>query len=96
MHARVTHFKGEPTKVDEGIRRIKEIVVPGAKKLPGFKGGYWFLDRKTGKGFGVTLFESEEAVRLSEDAAIQMREQAASTGATEITAVERYEVVAQA
>lgn len=96
MHARVTHFKGELTKLDEGIRRIKENVVPGAKKLPGFKGGYWFLDRKTGKGFGVTLFESEEAVRSSEEAAKQMREQAAAAGVTEITGVEQYEVVAQA
>ncbi len=96
MHARVTHFKGEPAKLDEGVRNIKEIVIPAAKKLSGFKGGYWLVDRKTGKGFSVTLFESEEALRSSEEAAKQIREKATSTGVTQITGVEQYEVVAQA
>ena len=96
MHARVTRFKGEPARVDEGIRNIKERVVPEAKKLAGFKHGYWLVDRKTGEGFGVTVFDSEEALRASEDAAKKIREQAASTGATQITGVERYEVVAEA
>lgn len=96
MYARVTRFKGEPARVDEGIRSIKENVIPVAKKLAGFKGGYWLVDRKTGVGFGVTLFESEAAVQSSEEAAKKMREQAASTGASQITGVERYEVVAQA
>ena len=95
MHARVTRFKAELARVDEGIRNIKENVVPSAKKLAGFKGGYWLLDRKTGVGFSVTIFESEAALQASEDAAKKIREQAASSGATQITGVERYEVVAQ-
>ena len=96
MHARVVRFKSEPARIDEGIRNIKENVIPSAKKLAGFKGGYWLVDRKTGVGFGVTLFESEAAVQASEEAAKKIREQAASTGVTQITGVERYEVVAQA
>ena len=96
MHARVTRFKGEPARIDEGIRNIKENVVPNAKKLAGFKNGYWLVDRKTGEGFGVTFFESEEALQSSEEAAKKMREQAASTVGNQITGVERYEVVAQA
>ena len=96
MHARVTRFKGEPARVDEGIKNIKDNVIPNAKKLAGFKGGYWLVDRKTGVGFGVTLFESEAAVQSSEEAAKKTREQATSTGGAQITGVERYEVVAQA
>jgi hypothetical protein len=96
MHARVTRFKGEPARIDEGVRRIKEDVIPFAKKLAGFKGGYWLVDRKTGVGFGLTLFESEAALQASEEAAKKMREQATSAGASQITGVERYEVVAQA
>ena len=96
MHARVTRFKSEPARIDEGIRNIKENVVPNAKKLAGFKSGYWLLDRRTGVGFGVTIFESEAALQSSEEAAKKIREQAASTGGTDITGVERYEVVAQA
>jgi len=96
MHARVTRFKGEPARVDEGIKNIKDNVIPNAKKMAGFKGGYWLVDRKTGVGFAVTLFESEAAVQSSEEAAKKTREQVTAAGATQITGVERYEVVAQA
>jgi len=96
MHARVTHSKGDPAKADEAIRMIKETVIPNAKKLAGFKGGYWLFDRKNGVGLGVTLFESEAAVQASEEAAKKLREGAAATGVVQITGVERYEVIAQA
>jgi hypothetical protein len=93
MHARVTRFEGSPDKVDEGITFIKETVIPGAKQITGFKGGYWLVDRQAGKGFSVTFFESESALKASEDAAAQLRSRA--TAATKITGVERYEVVAE-
>ncbi len=94
MHARVTRFKGELGRIDEGIRNIKENVVPGAKKLAGFKHGYWLLDRKTGEGFGVTVFESEADVEASEESAKKLRDLAATVG-NQITGVERYEVIAE-
>ena len=80
-------------RLDAAIKLVKETIVPGAKKLAGFKGGYWLVDRASGKGFSVTLFESEAALKASEDAAAQLRSQASSL--TKITGVERYEVVAQ-
>lgn len=95
MHARVTHFKGDAAQIEEGIRVIKETIIPSAKKMAGFKAGYWVVDRKAGKGFAMTIFESEAAMRASEEAAKESREQAAKTG-TQITGVERYEVVASA
>lgn len=87
--------KGEPARIDEAIRMIKETVIPNAKKIAGFKGGYWLVDRKTGVGLSVTLFESEAALQSSEEAAKKIRDQAASTGITQVTGVERYEVVVQ-
>ena len=49
-------------RLDAAIKLVKETIVPGAKKLAGFKGGYWLVDRASGKGFSVTLFESEAAL----------------------------------
>jgi hypothetical protein len=69
------------------------MVIPNAKRLQGFKGGYWLVDRATGKGFGLTLFESEAALRATEEAAAQIRAQASSV--TKIIGVERYEVIAE-
>jgi len=94
MHARVTHSKGDPAKFEEGVRTIKEKVIPMAKKQPGFKGGYWLFDRKNGKGIGVTLWESEQAMQSSDAAAKQLADQ--PPAGVQITGVERYEVVAQA
>src|SRR5438132_7767035 len=65
MHARVTRYEGNPQHLETAIKAINEQVIPGAKKIAGFKGGYWLIDRASGKGFSVTLFESESALRAS-------------------------------
>lgn len=91
MHARVTRSETAPDKAEEGTKRIKENVIPQVKKLDGFKGGYWLVDRTTGKGFGLTLFENEAALRATEDAAAKIRAQVPA--GVKITGVESYEVV---
>jgi hypothetical protein len=96
MHARVTKFEGSPSEIEAGIKNLKEQVIPNARKLAGFKGGYWLVDRTSGKGFGVTFFESDAALRASEDAAKKMREQATQASGPKVTGIERYEVVAEA
>ncbi len=95
MEARVTKFEGSLDQAETFIKYTKETIIPAAKKISGFKGGYWLLDRKSGKGFSVTLFESEAALKASEDTAAQMRTQATQAIGAKITGVERYEVVAQ-
>src|SRR2546426_7618094 len=94
MFARVTRYEGSPSELEAGIKLIKETIAPAAKRLQGFKGGYWLLDRASGKGFSVTLFESESTLHATEDDAAQLRSRASSV--VKITAVERYEVVAEA
>jgi hypothetical protein len=94
MHARVTRYEGTPEQIDAAIKLVKETIAPSATRLQGFKGGYWLLDRASAKGFSVTLFESEAALHATEDDAAQLRSRASSV--VRITAVERYEVVAEA
>ena len=95
MFARVTTIQGTPDQAEEAIRMIQEQVIPAARQLPGFKGGYWLADRNTGKGIGITLWESEDAMRASGERAAQLRNQSAQAlGGTAI--VEEYEVIGQA
>jgi hypothetical protein len=94
MFARVTRYEGSPSEIEAGIKLIKETIAPAARRLQGFKGGYWLLDRANGEGLSVTLFESESALHATEDDAAQLRSRASSI--VKITAVERYEVVAEA
>jgi len=96
MHARVTKFEGSPEQTESFIKYTKETIIPAAKKISGFKGGYWLLDRTSGKGFSVTLFDGEAALKASEDSAAQIRTQATQAVGAKITGIERYEVVAQA
>jgi hypothetical protein len=92
MYARVATFESDPAKVDEVIQVVRASVesedtpegLEGAKML-------MLIDRETGKGLGVTLFDSEEAMRRGDEALNAM-----SPGATERrTAVEFFEVPVQ-
>ena len=78
MFARVTRYEGDPDKLEAATKLIKETIAPGAKRLQGFQGGYWLVDRATGKGFSVTLFESEAALHATEDDAAQLRSRASA------------------
>ncbi len=97
MHARVSIFEGSPDEIDEGLRQAREQVLPQVKQMDGFKGlivkGLIALgDRQSGKTLGITLWESEEDMRASEEAANRLREESAEAGGGTVAGVERYEV----
>ena len=93
MHARISIFEGPPDKLDEGVRHAREVILPQAKEMdPGFKGIIALTDRQSGKMLGITFWESEEALRASEEAANRLREESAEAGGGTVAGVERYEV----
>ena len=92
MYARVSILQGPPELMDEGLRQAREVVLPGARQIEGFKGMIALGDRQSGKTLGITFWESEEAMRASEEAAGRLREESAEAGGDEIAGVERYEV----
>src|SRR6478735_7898637 len=68
MYARVATFESDPSTVDDAIAMVREEVagdtpagLEGAKML-------MLVDRETGKGVGITLFESEDAMRRGDEA----------------------------
>jgi heme-degrading monooxygenase HmoA len=71
---------------------VRVNVLPPVRELPGFKGVVALVDRGSGAVFTFTLWESEQAMRDSEDAANRVRGQGASDLAFTPT-VERYEVI---
>jgi heme-degrading monooxygenase HmoA len=95
MFARLTTLQGSPERADEGVRFIQETVVPQAKQQAGFQGGYWGLDRSTGKA-ALTLWESEQAVQDSEPFGQQVRQQGTTVIGGEVVSVETFEIVAHA
>ena len=89
MHARIATFESDPGTIDDAIEMVRGEVGSG-NTPPGLEGAkmLMLINRETGKGLGVTLFESEEAMRRGDEALNAM-----SPGASERrTSVEFYEV----
>jgi heme-degrading monooxygenase HmoA len=92
MYARISTLEGSPDQIDEGLRYVRENILPQLQQQNGFKGMAALADRQSGKTLGVTFWESEEALRASEEAANKMREDSAQAMEDTIAGVERYEV----
>ncbi|HET6596207.1 MAG TPA: hypothetical protein VFG81_11320 [Anaerolineales bacterium] len=60
MYARVTTTQFSPYRLEESIHISREQIVPAAQQQTGFKGYLMLVDRSTGKGITITLWEGEE------------------------------------
>jgi hypothetical protein len=91
MYARIATFESDPANVDDAISMVRSEVAGDTP--PGLEGAKMLMlvNRETGKGLGVTLFESEEAMQRGDEALNAM-----NPGGTERrTSVEFYEVPVQ-
>lgn len=92
MHARVNTITGSPEQAEAGISDFRENVVPWIKENGG-RGGILLVDRETGKAIAVTLWNDEEAMRQSEEAANEHRSRVSGEmQSMQPPTVERYEV----
>ena len=92
MYARVATFQSDPSTIDDAISLVRGQVESG-ETPPGLEGAKMLMlvDRESGKGLGVTLFETEDAMRRGDEALNAM-----SPGASEArTSVEFFEVPVQ-
>ena len=88
MFARIAKFESDPAKLNDAIAMVRAEVegdtpagLEGAKML-------MLVNRESGKGVGITLFESEDAMRRGDEALNGM-----NPGGTERrTSVEFFEV----
>lgn len=91
MYARATTLEGSPEKMDDAVGQYRQSLSQ-FKEISGNQGAILLVDRASGRGIGITLWESEEAMSESRDQASQVRQQAASSVGAEIRSVEEYEV----
>ena len=92
MFARMTTLEGPPDQVDEGLRYVREQVLPFMQQQDGFKGFIALGDRQSGKVIGVSFWESEQAMQASEEAGDRARSDSAEVVSASVVGVERYEV----
>lgn len=86
MYARVATFQGDPADFDQAIDGVRSQL---ANPPAGLEDARFLMlvDRTTGKGFGITLYESDEAMRRGDEAL-----NASRGGGGKRTSVEFYEV----
>src|ERR671912_2697200 len=92
MYARLTTIEGSPDKLDDAERHVQEQTLPQLQKMDGFKGFVALGDRNSGKLIGVSFWESEEALRATDEAVPSVRSAAAEAAGGTVASVEKYEV----
>lgn len=93
MVARTSSWKGSAETLGRWAKHAEMKVKPFVAALPGNAGAVFLIDRESGTGLTLTLWESEEAAAETDRNAEQSR--ASTVEATGIELVERgrWEVV---
>ena len=94
MWARVTTVQGDPDKLDSMLDDLTNQVMPQVRELrdQGYRGMYVLTDRASGRSLTMTLWDSEESLRASEDRANAIRSGAVERTGEQLVGVERFEV----
>jgi heme-degrading monooxygenase HmoA len=92
VFARISEFEAHPEQLDEMKREGVEHVLPALRIQEGFNGGMVLADRQSGKVLAVALWESEQAMDATEEAAHWLRAFGAESAGGILKSVERYEV----
>jgi heme-degrading monooxygenase HmoA len=90
---RTNDVKGDPAKLDEGTAFIRDKVIKALSAQPGFRALVTGVNRQTGRAITATTWDSLDALKRSEAAVVDLREQAVkASGATGVK-VEIWESV---
>ena len=59
MLARVVNVQFQPGKVDEGVRIVREAIIPVLEKQKGLKSQHFFTQQETNKAVSINIWETE-------------------------------------
>jgi len=72
-------FGETETELEEGVRHVRDEVVPSVKGAKGLRAGYWLVDREHGKRLSIMVWDDVDAMSAAMPAVIasikQLREQ---------------------
>ena len=91
MYARSTTIMARVSSIDDGIAHIRDEVLPALTAIDGCIGVSLLVDRSTGRCIATSAWQSEEAMRSTEDQVGPIRDRAAEVfgGSPQ---VERWEI----
>jgi hypothetical protein len=74
VHARSTTIMADTSQIDQGIQFVQDQLLPAIMRIDGCRGLSLLVDRATGNCIGTTSWESERAMRASEEPIRPFRE----------------------
>ena len=100
MIVTIATFEESGEQLDEGMRHVREEVVPSVRGATGLRAAYWLVDREAGKRLSVTVWNDPDASAAAMPAVIasikRLREEAGRTEPQRAPdRSERFEVFAQ-
>src|SRR3989442_12829538 len=61
MIVTVSTFNETGAQLQEGVRHVKDEVVPSVRGAPGLQAGYWVMDLEHGQRLSILVWESADA-----------------------------------
>lgn len=77
MYARSTSIQGDPARIDEGIRFVREEVMPGVTAMDGCIGMSMLVNRETGRCIATTSWMSKDDMQATDGQVAAHRSRAA-------------------
>jgi heme-degrading monooxygenase HmoA len=92
VFVRVTTVEADPAMADEGIAFYEEKVVPVIREQAGARTALLFVNRKTGRDFAATAWDTEQDLQKSEAAVTGLREESIKKFGGKSGKVDAFEV----
>ncbi|MCF4121305.1 antibiotic biosynthesis monooxygenase [Antribacter sp. KLBMP9083] len=93
MYVRTTEVRGDPARIDDGLRLVREEIYPAVSAMDGCAGMSLLVDRQTGRCIATTSWRSEDAMLANVGAVRPLRERVEqSVGSTSGSQVHQWEV----
>jgi heme-degrading monooxygenase HmoA len=97
MHAVVVIVKIDPQGDREAaLKDLKENVVPGVSRAPGFISGVWLAPDDTGKGLSIVTFDTEDNAKAAASRAQEMFDSGQTPPGVKLDSIGTREVAASA
>jgi quinol monooxygenase YgiN len=92
MYARSTTLTADPQRMDDGIRMVRDEIMPAIEGMPGCIGLSMLVDRDSGRCIATTSWDSAEAMAATAERIRDMRQRVQDTMGGRDMSVDEWEV----